>query len=303
MKAGAKYERFVFEKLKRLFADGIVKLNDMILGNESGIEREIDVSVRLSVGGTEVLYIVQCKDWVSRVDINVLGELSAVMQDVGAAKGFLLCTAGFYATNHQYALRRGIELVTIEDIQSDKWTLEIQIPLVYVRRINEFLTSLEIVATEALIELNCGRELTLELSVLQVRTDGDGIGITLEQYISQMAKELLIDSKEGIRVDLTSPTLEVNVAGAWVPCSQLSAVLHCRRVKYLKYLTPAEYSQLRDHVRGTTLPLHCKLDNISLRLDETFVELSGEALPVFPGLWLEVEESSIVSDQKVGCRR
>lgn len=296
MKAGAKYERFVFEKLKRLFADGIVKLNDMIPGSESGIEREIDVSVRLNVGGTEVLYIVQCKDWASRVDINVLGELTAVMQDVGAAKGFLLCTAGFYATNHQYALRRGIELVTIEDIQSDKWTLEVQIPLVYVRRINEFLTTFRIVANEGLVELNRNKSLTLTLSVLPLRTDGDGIVIALKQYIMQMAKDLRVDSKEGVRVDLTTPKLEVNLAGVWAPCSQLSIVLHCRRVKYLKYLTPTAYSQLRDHVRGTTLPLHCELDNISLRLDETFVELSEEALPVFPGLWLEVEESSIVAD-------
>ena len=39
------------------------------------------------VGDADFLYIVQCEDWSSRADIKVLGEFSAVMQDVRAAKG------------------------------------------------------------------------------------------------------------------------------------------------------------------------------------------------------------------------
>jgi hypothetical protein len=91
------------------------------------------------------------------VDINTLGAFSAVIQDVGAAKGFLLCTSGFYESNHQYALARGIELVTIEDIDSDRWTLEIQIPFVYVRKINNFGVEFALVVNEALVELNRDR--------------------------------------------------------------------------------------------------------------------------------------------------
>ena len=59
---------------------------------------------------------------------------------------------------------------------------------------------------------------------------------------------------------------------------------------YLKYLRPNEYSHLRDHVRGTTLPLHVVLNKVGLELDETFVELPGDQSPVFGGLFLEVEE-------------
>src|SRR5205823_8224402 len=108
MKAGQEYERFVFEKLRRLFPDAQVMLNDRIAGNESGLSREIDVSVRMTVADESLLYIVQCKDWASPVDINTLGAFAAVMQDVGAAKGFLLCTSGFRDSNHKYALARGI---------------------------------------------------------------------------------------------------------------------------------------------------------------------------------------------------
>lgn len=60
------------------------------------------------------------------------------MQDVRTAKGFLLCTAGFAKTNHRYALAKGIELLTIEDIQSDRWKADAHIPFIYVRKVNNF---------------------------------------------------------------------------------------------------------------------------------------------------------------------
>ena len=90
--------------------------NDHISGHLSGLNREIDVSVRLVASDVKLLYIAQYKDWKTPVDIKVLGEFSSVIQDVKVAKGFLLCTSGFAKSNYQYALTLGIELVTIEDI-------------------------------------------------------------------------------------------------------------------------------------------------------------------------------------------
>jgi len=110
---GREYEQFVFDKFERLFADSIVTKNVHIYGQLSGLDREIDVSVRITVGDVHLLYVVQCKDWKSPVDIRTLGEFSAVIQDVKAAKGFLLCTSGFAKSNYQYALTLGIELITI----------------------------------------------------------------------------------------------------------------------------------------------------------------------------------------------
>src|SRR6185295_16696420 len=91
VKRGAAYEQFVYEKLCRLFPDAKVTLNDKIRGLDSELDREIDVSIRLKVGDINLLYIVQCKDWVTKADIKILGEFSAVIQDVRAAKGLLLC--------------------------------------------------------------------------------------------------------------------------------------------------------------------------------------------------------------------
>lgn len=59
---GSEYEHFVFEKFKRLFADSVVTKNDHIRGSLSGLDREIDVSVRMTVRSEKLLYIAQCKD-------------------------------------------------------------------------------------------------------------------------------------------------------------------------------------------------------------------------------------------------
>jgi Restriction endonuclease len=298
MKAGAEYEQFVYEKLMGFFVDARVAKNDRIRGYESGLEREIDVSVRLQIGDVELLYIVQCKDWASRADIKVLGEFSAVMQDVRAAKGFLLCTAGFAKTNHRYALAKGIELLTIEDIQSDRWKAEVQIPLIYTRKINNFVAVLDIIINEALVEKNRDRELLVQLKTsTPLTTDGGRTTIAFEQHINDGLRRLLSsEHPEGTRMDLNPSGLQIMVADVWVPCKIAVELLQITRLNYLKYLTPTEYSHIRDHVRETILPLHVLLANVGLQLDDTFIELPTGPPPVFAGLWLEVEESNVSSD-------
>ena len=297
MKAGAKYEQFIYAKLKRLFPDAVVKLNDKIPGSISKFDREIDVSIRMSIAETELLYIVQCKDWASPVDINTLGAFSAVMQDVGAAKGFLLCTSGFYKTNHQYALGRGIELVTIEDIESDKWTVQTQIPFVYIRKICNFMMTLDIVANEALVELNRDRELAIDLAMTTLlRSSASASETTLEAHILQRVKDPDLNAREGVSIDLTHPGFEVRIADIWVPCSHLSVVLHSKKIHYMKYVTPTEYSQLRDHVRGITLPLHVKVEGVGPLFDSSFSEMPEGSFVGFPGLWFQVEESNVIPE-------
>jgi hypothetical protein len=299
-KPGAEYERFVYAKLRALFPDAVVSLNERIFGRESKIEREIDVALRFRVVDTDLLYIVQCKDWTTKVDINTLGAFSAVMQDVGAAKGFLLCSSGFYETNFQYALARGIELVTIEDINSNKWRVEIQVPLVYVRNFNNFKLTMEIVPNAALIALNRDRDLELRLTTkTPIRTSSADTPVTFEQYVLERVKRSLTDFRDGMSVDLTTADLELLMAGVWIRCAQLALEFSSTKTYFLKYLTPTEYSQLRDHVRGVVLPLHCRLEDLPFELDGSFIETSSDAVSAFPGLHLEVVESNLDPEQWV----
>jgi hypothetical protein len=43
---GEEYEKFVYEKLKRFFPDFDVTHDDQIEGRQSGLKRQIDVSIR-----------------------------------------------------------------------------------------------------------------------------------------------------------------------------------------------------------------------------------------------------------------
>jgi hypothetical protein len=289
---GSEYEQFVFEKFKRFFVDGVVTRNDHIKGHLSGLNREIDISVRLTVEAQQLVYIVQCKDWKTPVDIKVLGEFSAVIRDVRASKGFLLCTSGFAKSNYQYARTLGIELITIEDIKSAKWKTDVQIPFVYVRKNNNFCVDFVITANEAIVERNRDKEVQFRLTPETLFTDDEGATtVCFQDYIDRSVQALGPRLVTGREENIGRPNLHILIADVWVPCSDFTfKLLDVSKKFYLKYLKPDEYSHLRDHVRGTTLPLHVVVKGVVIRLDESFVELPDDTPPVFPGLFIQVEE-------------
>jgi hypothetical protein len=290
-KKGGEYERFVYDKFRKLFVDSLVTLNDKIMGRESGLEREIDVSIMTTLADQELLYIIQCKDRAKRpADIVILGEFSAVIRDVGAAKGFLICTSGFAKTNYPYARTLGIELFTVEDIKSDRWKTEIQIPFVYVQKHTKYKLTAGIIANAALLERN--REpFTVHFDVSSLITfDAGRATLTIQEHIESLLKNPATEVRDGEKLDLLRPGLQVRIADVWVECSELTAKLSVGRRVYLKYLPPDEYSHIRDHLTETTLPLHVAISGISPILDDTFVKVDGDEAPVSPGLFVQAEE-------------
>src|SRR4051812_963460 len=89
------YEKMITRIYQELEPLAVVTHNDKIIGKDSKIERQIDVSIRTKVAGHEILIIVQAKDYKSPPDVNVVGELATVIKDVGASKGILISNAGF----------------------------------------------------------------------------------------------------------------------------------------------------------------------------------------------------------------
>ena len=297
---GSECEQFVFKKFERLFTDGNVTKNDHIRGHISGLNREIDVSVRQIVDDVNLLYIAQCKDWKTPVDIKVLGEFSAVIQDVQAAKGFLLCTSGFAKSNYHYALTLGIELVTIEDIKSAKWHTTVQIPFLYVQNNNNYKVGLGFTTTEALVEKNRDKELIVEFTTGTLLTENNGATtMRYKDYLTTRLNEIA-PIPIGVEKDICRPNLQFQILDIWVPCTNFSYItVSISKKYYLKYLTPDEYSHIKDHVRNTTVPLHFELRNIGMVLDSTFVELPDDKPPVFLGLYLQVEESTQITPTHV----
>jgi hypothetical protein len=108
-----------------------VKLDDSIIGSDSGAYRQIDVSLKWTFEGRELLTIVQAKDWKAKADIKVVDAFRSVIQDVGATQGILICSAGFSKNALQYARRVGIQCYNVHDASSLNWSQQLAIPLLW----------------------------------------------------------------------------------------------------------------------------------------------------------------------------
>lgn len=124
------YEK-VTAKIYEILSPGCrVVQNDMIHGRESGMDRQIDVSIRSQIAGHDVLVIVQCKDFKSKVNVVRVGEFLSVIRDVGASKGVMVTSTGFTKGARTYAKSNGIDLCHIHDAETRNWSRVIEIPVV-----------------------------------------------------------------------------------------------------------------------------------------------------------------------------
>ncbi len=128
------YQKLVAAIYADLEPHATVTHDDKILGCESGIERQIDVSIRTSIAGHDILVIVQAKELGRPADLNVVGEFQSVIRDVQAAKGVLICSGGYTGTALEYARKLNIDLCTAHDAQHRRWAIDLKIPLLWIER-------------------------------------------------------------------------------------------------------------------------------------------------------------------------
>lgn len=117
--------------LQELSPKATITLNDSIYGNQTQTSRQIDVSIRTKIDGYDILTIVQAKNISIPADVNIVGEFSAVILDVKATRGILICKSGFTATAKVYAKNLGIVLLNIHDAESRDWNLDLKIPVLW----------------------------------------------------------------------------------------------------------------------------------------------------------------------------
>lgn len=126
------YQQLAAAIYRDLSPSAVVTHDDHILGFTSGIKRQIDVSIRADICGHAMLIVVQAKDLGRPADLNVVGEFESVIADVRATKGVLICSGGFTTTAIEYAKGLNIDLCTVHEGASRKWSLDLRIPLLWV---------------------------------------------------------------------------------------------------------------------------------------------------------------------------
>lgn len=130
IKKSVEFEQLVAKIISELEPSAIVTWDDHIVGNRSGVKRQIDVSIRRQ--DPEFLGVIDAKDYKRPATIERIDALAGVMQDVGANYGALVCSAGFAKSIYNYARSCGISLFNAHDAQSVNWGIELQIPIIWV---------------------------------------------------------------------------------------------------------------------------------------------------------------------------
>ena len=110
-----------------------VTLNDEIVGCQSGVPRQIDISIRAKVAHYDVLIVVECKDKSRPIDVEELGSFSKLLEDVGANKGVMISTSGFTPAAVTMAQALTIDTRTYIDTESADWGTKVTIPILLIR--------------------------------------------------------------------------------------------------------------------------------------------------------------------------
>lgn len=165
MRGGRELELLVaqLEKCISSFDSKIeIKSPDRIQDKITGKFREVDVSLRTTVGSSKILIIIECRDRKKVQDTTWIEQLATKREDVGADKAIAVSSKAFSEGAVLKAHDKNIELRTIAEITIDKisdwfkitalknYTLSLDVYAVFyprfphrdLKRINSFLTSI-----------------------------------------------------------------------------------------------------------------------------------------------------------------
>ena len=126
-----KFERLAEKIMQDLAPQAQVTWDDRIPGEDSEIERQIDVSVRWTDGDESHLLIIDAKDWSRPADVGDIEKFAGMVKDVRASRGILVCNAGFSQAAHTYARKLGVGLCNLHDAESRDWSRDLTIPIVW----------------------------------------------------------------------------------------------------------------------------------------------------------------------------
>lgn len=109
-----------FERV--LGPDVEIKSPERIRGRNSGKRREVDVTLRARVGGTDILIAIECRDRKPPQDVRWIEELASKISDVGADVMIAVSTSGFTDAATRLAaanriLLRNLKQITEEDVE------------------------------------------------------------------------------------------------------------------------------------------------------------------------------------------
>jgi hypothetical protein len=103
MKDWEEYQRDTADLLREL---GFTAVVDDRLTEPNGTVHAVDVSARRTVGGVDLLWVVECKLWNKPVPKEKVAALKAIVDGVGADRGLVMSQSGFQSGAIQMARQK-----------------------------------------------------------------------------------------------------------------------------------------------------------------------------------------------------
>jgi hypothetical protein len=236
---------------------------------ETGIERQIDVSIHSEIAGHEILIIVQAKNWKEPADVNAIGEFASVIKDLRAKKGVLICRAGFTSTALEYARNIGIDLCMLHDAESREWSLDIKLPLLWI----DYLPKLRPIMN---LYLDAGDSFSHDPREWILSVDGGKTRILpFETFINKWnAGEL--DRRKGNTHRLLPKQNGIKLLvgeGVWKPVDSLIIEYQVERQAWLAYFSPTQCRGILDVIKDEFVPSFFKLGEIPLIRDDSWKQV------------------------------
>lgn len=282
MKAGREFEILIENIYRELSPEATIVRNDKIFGHDSGINREIDLSIRSRIANHEVLIIVQAKDYAGKVDINVVGEFITVMKDVRASKGILICNGGFTEGAIKLSANQGIDLCSAHDAKSKKWKLELKIPILLKNFTKSIKMEMGLKINQAFVELNKKPlELVLYLNKPQYTFDNGQSAIGyLDLLMQQTGKFTFVEIGDHY-FNLMGDNLKFITHEILVPVNNFDVTITQNCDFYLKYVDAEEYRGIKNHsteqFSSSHLTFKTELRNLP---DETWIKITSDQLAI-----------------------
>jgi len=92
-------------------------------------KREIDILITYLTNNIEHKTIIECKDYKRPLTIEKLDAIASKMKDVKANKAIMVTRSGYSKQSKSKAKRLNIDLFTAHQASSEKWGIDIDIPI------------------------------------------------------------------------------------------------------------------------------------------------------------------------------
>jgi hypothetical protein len=128
-----KWKRFedLVAHIQATLTPGAVVEQNIKLKGRSGLERQIDICVRLTEGQFDLFIVIDCKDYNRKVNVNDVEAVMGLCKDVGANQGAIVTTRGFTDGATRRARDARMNLYTLIDAEKHEWQTLVTVPILF----------------------------------------------------------------------------------------------------------------------------------------------------------------------------